>query len=262
MFYVNVDEYTCKAELTKLKAEPGYEWLKECDSTALQAAIEYLQKAFEKFWSHDAGYPKFKSKHDHCDSYTSKAVYSKTGHCSIRLESRYIILPKIGRIRTKVSRPTEGRIKTATVSRTPTGKYYVSVVCEVPDMQYSFAENRIICMDLGVKDYCVTNEKIHISNPKPLEQALRRLKHEQRSLSRKTKGSHRYERQRRKVAKLHEHVCNIRKDFQHQLSTSIIRQADIIGVETLAVTKMLAEGNPGLARRITDCGWGEFLRQL
>ena len=260
--YVTVDEATCKKELTKLKAEPGYEWLRECDSTSLQAVTEFLQKAFERFWAGEAGYPKYKTRRDHHDSYTAKCNYGKTGNGSIRLDSRCILLPKVGLVRTKVSRPAEGRIKTATVSQTPSGKYYVSVICEVPEMEFSFSESRIICLDLGVKDYCGTNEKVHYPNPKPLETALKQLKREQRSLSRKTKGSHRYERQRVKTAGLHERIVNIRTDYQQKLSTAIIREASVIGTESLQVKELLMQDDTYLSRRISDCAWGEFLRQL
>lgn len=260
--YVTVDEYTCKRELTKLKAEPGYEWLRECDSTSLQAVTEHLQKAFERFWTGDAGYPQYKAKRSHCDSYTAKCVYGKNGHANIRLTGKQILLPKLGMVRTKVSRPIEGRIKTATVSKTPSGRYYVSVTCEVPQMQYSFAGNARIGIDLGVKEYCVTSEKVHYPNPKPLEQALNRLKREHRKLSRKTKGSVRHERQRLKVAKLHELVSDIRKDMLHQLSTALIRHATLIATEDLSVKELLQNGDTSMARRIQDCGWSEFLRQL
>ena len=260
--YVNVDEYTCKKELTKLKAEPGYEWLRECDSTSLQAAIEFQQKAFEKFWAGDGGYPKYKAKRDHRDSYTSKCNYSREGRASIRLDGRYIQLPKLGQVRTKVSRPVEGRIKTAAVSRTPSGKYYVSVTCEVPEMEYRFPENGTIGLDLGVKEYCVTSRSGHYANLQPLEAAMKRLAREQRRLSRKTKGSNRYERQRIRVARCHERVSDIRRDYQHKLSTSIIRQAAVIGAESLQVKELLMKEDASLSRRISDCGWGEFLRQL
>ena len=260
--YVTVDEYTCKKELTKLKAEPGYEWLRECDSTSLQAAIEFQQKAFEKFWAGDGGYPKYKAKRDHRDSYTSKCNYDKNGHASILLDGRYIQLPKLGKVRTKVSRPVEGRIKTVAVSRTPSGKYYVSVICEAPEMEYRFPENRTIGLDLGVKEYCVTSEPVHYLNPEPLEAAMKRLVREQRRLSRKTKGSNRYERQRVRVARCHERVSDIRRDHQHKLSTSMIREAAVIGAESLQVKELLMKEDASLSRRISDCGWGEFLRQL
>ena len=261
--YVTVDEFTCKKELTKLKREPGYEWLRECDSTSLQAAIEFQQKAFEKFFSGDGGYPRYKAKHDHKDSYTSKCIYDKNGNANIKLDRKYIKLPKVGLVRTKVSRPTEGRIKTVTVSRNPSGRYYVSIVCEVPEMIYELPEDHtIICADLGVKEYCITNRKEHYGNRQPLEKAMMKLKQEQRRLSRKTKGSSRYERQRIKVARLHERVTNIRMDDQHKLSTAIVRAASVIGMEALKAKELLMGEDAYMSRRIQDCAWGEFLRQL
>jgi len=261
--FVTVSEYTCKLELTKLKAEPGFEWLRECDSTSLQCAVEQLQRAYENFWRGDAGYPKYKTKRSRRGSYTAKAVYGrKHESCSIRLGAKHIVLPKLGAVRTKVSRPVEGRIKTATVTKEPSGRYFVSVACEAPEMDYRFSKNNVIGIDLGVKDYLVTSTGVRIPDPKPLELALSRLAEEQKKLSRKSKGSSRYERQRVKAARLHEHVANVRSDFLHKLSTSLVRGNAVIGAESLDVKHLLAKDHYRLARRISGCAWGEFLRQM
>ena len=256
-YFVTVGYNRCSAELTALKLEPDYQWLNEADSTALQSSLKNLDSAYRKLFSGLGGYPKFKSKRSHTQSYTSK----NNGN-SIQVFDRHVKLPKLGMVRTKVSRPVNGRILQATVSCTSTGKYFVSVLCECPD-PVPYAGGKPVGIDLGLHDFTVLSDGLtHISNPEPLAKQLKSLVHAQRLLSRKTKGSRRYAKQRIRVARLHERIANIRRNFHQQLSTKLIRKYSVIGTEDLDVKQLIHENDTVSARRISDSGWNNFVAML
>lgn len=257
LYYTTVTYNRCSEELTKLKREPDFNWLNDVDSTALQSALDTLNIAFKNMFEGRSGYPKYKSRKEHRDSYTSK-----NNNNSIAVTDKAVKLPKLGFVRAKVSRPSEGRIINATVSREPSGKYYVSVLCECDD-PVPYTGGIAVGLDLGLRDFAVLSDNLeHIPNPEPLAKLLAHLKQEQRALSRKSKGSHRYEVQRIKVAKLHERIRNIRNDFQQKHSTELIRKYSLIGIEDLNVKQLLADGRTDEARRISDSGWAAFDRML
>ena len=256
-YSVTVGRNQCSAELTALKREPDYQWLNEADSTALQSAIDNLDAAYRKLFTKTGGYPRFKSKRDHIQSYTSK-----NNNNTIQLLDKHIKLPKLGMVRTRVSRPAGGRILRATITQTAAGRYFVSVLCECPD-PVPYSGGNPVGIDLGLRDFAVLSDGLtHIPNQEPLAKQLKRLAHAQRSLSRKTKGSHRCVKQRIRVARLHEKVANIRKDFHQQLSTELIRKYSIIGTEDLDVKNLLADNDAFSARRISDSGWNSFVSML
>lgn len=253
--YITVSYKLSSEHLTKLKADEDYTWLKEVDSTALQSALKNLDTAYKNFFEHRAKFPKFRSKKSWKNSYTSK-----NNNNSILIGEKYIKLPKLGLVKTKVSRPVTGRILSVTISKTPTGKYYASVQCEVPEPEKLPDTGNYAGIDLGLKNFCTFSDGIVIKNQRVLQKALAQVKSETRSLSRKTIGSHRYNKQKLKLAKLHERIRNIRTDFLHKLSTWVIQKYDVIGLEDLNVKGMLK--NHGLSRIISDAGWRLFSDML
>lgn len=259
--FANISYNKCSAELTKLKHTKGYEWLLESDSTALQTALKYLDEAYKSFFRGNNGFPKFKSKKNRFQSYTTK-----NNNSSIRFENenRYLRLPKVGLVRIHCSRPISGKIQRATISITPTGKFFVSIIClqEKPELKTK-VQGKACGIDLGEKNLVILSDGTTVPASRPLEKLLRRLALEQKRLSRKTKGSRSYEKQRLKVAKLHERIANIRNDSLQKASSSLIREYSFIGTENLAVKDMLQSSNLKVsARRIADSSWGEFLRML
>ena len=178
---------------------------------------------------------------------------------SIKVDDKYIQLPTLGKVRYRKSRNIEGRICKATIRRSASGKYYVSILCEV-ELAPLPVKNTAIGLDVGIKSFAVDSNGNEHPNHKYLQKAEAKLKCEQKKLSRKKKGSANWEKQRIKVVRCHEKVANKRKDTLHKLSSTLVKENQIICVEDLNVNGMVRNHN--LAKSISDVSWGEFFRQL
>ena len=242
----------CSAMLTQLKKE--LTWLKEVDSTALQSSLRFLDDSFKRFFSRQNDYPRFKSRKNPVQSYTSKFTNN-----NIVVEDSFLKLPKLGLVRYAKSREVDGRIISATVSRKPSGKFFVSILAETEVSE--LPKTGIACgVDLGLKDFAVLSDGSGHTNPRFFRSLEAKLAKEQRILSRRVKFSSNWYKQKLKVARVHESIANARSDYLHKLSTDIVKNHDIIGMEDLQVSNMLK--NKRLSKAISEVSWSQFKELL
>jgi putative transposase len=250
----SLSQFDIMRKLTAMKADKP--WMSEVASQSMQQTIAHLESAFVAFFKKRADFPKFKSKHK------SKKAYTVPQGISIDHDNQTIKLPKLGAVRFFKDRKFEGDIRQATISASSTGRYYVSMLVETgteAPVLPTPSKDAVTGIDLGIKDFAITSDGQIFENPKYFISSQKRLGIYQKRLSRAVKGSKNREKLRQKVARVHEHIANQRRDFQHKVSTELTRsenQATVIAMETLSAENLLK--NSRLAKHISDAAWHQF----
>ncbi len=254
-------DYDNQKDLTRLKRLEEFKWLKEVDSQAINYELTILKQAYSNFFKGQKsgkfiGYPKFKKKSSTCQSYH----VCVTTPLHLAIVGTQIIVPKVGKIKIKYHRPSNGRAVSGTLSKTPSGKYYISLTCVDSEVEYLEPTGSVVGIDLGLKDFVITSDGEKFENPKWFQKSQKKLAKLQRRHARKKKGSKNREKSRIKVARQYEKVSNQRKDHLHKLSKQLVESQDIICTENLNTNGMIR--NKKLSKAISDASWSEFIRQL
>lgn len=251
-------------QLTLLKRQEETVWLSEVDKFALQQSLRDLERAYQNFFrtvkqsGKKVGFPKFKKKR------TGEAYRTQFTNNNIQIGESKLKLPKLGWVKTKGQQDIQGKILNVTVRRIHEGHYEASVLCEVEIPYLPAAPKFAAGVDVGIKDFAIVTDGKggfkHHANPKYYRSTLKKLRKAQKTLSRRKKGSARYGRAKTTLSRIHKRIVNKRQDFLHKLTTSLVREYEIIGTEHLKSDNM--RKNRRLALSISDAGWGEFIRQL
>ena len=261
--YTNIKDYTSTIKYDAV-------FLQEIDSIVIRKSLFNLDDAYKKLFNKTGGYPKFKSKYNK-NSYNTTAVYNNyknKEYCNIELDltNRQIKLPKLNWVKIKGYRNINninGKIKSATISREPNGKYYVSVLYEMYDKIPVINHRTIVGIDLGIKKLLTLSEGTTYDNNKYIDKYEKRIKRKQRELSRKEKGSKNYYKCKKKLAILHSKLANARKFYTHKITKNITDEYDIITCEKLKTKEMIIKGKDNkLSSKINDATFSEIVRQL
>lgn len=251
---VSLSYTKCAADMAEMKHTDEYRFLKEVDSIALQQSLRHLDTAFQNFFKNPKiGFPRFKSKKSNRRSYTTNCVNG-----NIKLADGYLTLPKVGKIRVKQHRivPDDYKLKSVTVSQAPSGKYYASILFEYENQVQEQKPVTFLGLDYSMHELYKDSNGNEPSYPRYYRQAEKKLAREQRKLSKMQKGSNNRNKQRLKVARLHEKVANQRKDFLHKQSRQIANAYDCACIESLDMKAMSQSLHFG--KSVSDNGWGMF----
>jgi len=260
-YKVHGDKLSARRDLKPLlavaKKSRKYGWLTDFDSIALQQACINLDRAFANFFEKRARFPRFKRKNGAQSSY----------HCTgkIGVGKDWVLIPKLsGKLEACVHRKLIGKLKSVTISKTATGKYFAALMfedeTEAPETSKVIPESAVVGVDVGLNPIAIESTGRKTENPRFLKRALLNLRRKQKALSRKKKGSKNRAKARRMVAAAHERVANTRNDFQHKLSKRLVDENQAIIAETLAVKNMLK--NRKLSRSISDAGWHSLVTKI
>jgi putative transposase len=247
----SLNYYDNARTLTDLKKEEDFDWLKEINSQSLQSAIRNIDSAYKNFFNKQSKFPRFKSKYDKQSFKIPQNALINEGK---------LVIPKFKEgIKINLHREIEGEILFATITKSTTGKYYVSITCEVNYKPFDKTGSKV-GVDTGIKDLAILSDGKTYENIKVLKSKLKKLKYQQRQLSKKQKGSNSGQKQKIKLSLTHEKITNIRKDYLHKISTEIVKNHDIISVEDLSVKNMMK--NHKLAQSLSDVSLGMFYTML
>lgn len=250
----SISRYQIQSELPTMKKSEEYHWLSEVNSLSLQAVLANLNSAFVKFFREKNGFPKFKSKKE------SRQSFSIPQNTRVNYDEGKVYIPKFKEgVKACFHRKFEGCIKTSVITRTPTHKYFISILVEVDEQDAKakpISESKAVGIDIGIKTFAVLSDGTEIPNPKYLKCSIEKIKRLQRSLSHKTKGSNNRERARIILARAYERVSNQRNDFLHKVTHKLVSEYNTICLETLAVSNMVK--NHHLAQALEDVAISSF----
>ena len=250
----SISMFELKKLLPALKKEQETSFLKEVNSLSLQAAIYNLDNAYKKFFKEKKGFPKFKSKR------TARQSFQIVQNTTVDFDEKKVYIPKFKEgIKCRFHRFFDGKIKTSTISKTSSGRYYISILVQMNEdnpEKKPIDENKAVGIDLGIKTFATLSNGEEIPNPKNLKNAIAKLKRLQRRLSKKVKGSNNREKARKILACQYERVTNRRNDFLEKVTHQLVTTYDTICLETLSAKNMIK--NHHLAQALSDIAIGRF----